>query len=134
MKPRDFLNFFKTKSGKLITFAAVFAVALIIFSVMRKRHTAPEDTISVTPLATKNVGDRPQVVQSVVRPMQAFHPPPAKSQPSSSGLAASTNSSPQPLPVVPVPLGCCGRNRRFGLCFYFSYRTIISTTSISRVG
>jgi hypothetical protein len=101
MKPRDFLNFFKTKSGKLITFAAVFAVALIIFSVMRKRHTAPEDTISVTPLATKNVGDRPQVVQSVVRPMQAFHPPPAKSQPSSSGLAASTNSSPQPLPVVP---------------------------------
>ena len=25
MKPRDFLNFFKTKSGKLITFAALFA-------------------------------------------------------------------------------------------------------------
>jgi hypothetical protein len=35
----------------------------------------------------------------------------------------------RPLPVAPVPIGYCGRNRRFGLCFYFSYRTIITTTS-----
>jgi hypothetical protein len=104
MKPRDFLNFFKTGSGKLITFAAVFAVALILFSVMRKRHTAPEDTIPVTPLATNSVGGKPQVVQSVVRPMQAFHPPSPKPQPapsSPSGLSGFTNASPQPLPVVP---------------------------------
>jgi hypothetical protein len=104
MKPRDFLNFFKTGSGKLITFAAVFAVALILFSVMRKRHTAPEDTIPVTPLATNSVGGKPQVVQSVVRPMQAFHPPSPKPQPaqsSPSGLSTFTNASPQPLPVVP---------------------------------
>ena len=104
MKPRDFLNFFKTGSGKLITFAVVFAVALILFSVMRKRHTAPEDTIPVTPLATNSVGGKPQVVQSVVRPMQAFHPPSPKPQPaqsSPSGLSGFTNASPQPLPVVP---------------------------------
>jgi hypothetical protein len=104
MKPRDFLNFFKTGSGKLITFAAVFAVALILFSVMRKRHTAPEDTIPVTPLATNSVGGKPQVVQSVVRPMQVFHPPSPKPQPaqsSPSGLSTFTNASPQPLPVVP---------------------------------
>jgi len=104
MKPRDFLNFFKTGSGKLITFAAVFAVALILFSVMRKRHTAPEDTIPVTPLATNSVGGKPQVVQSVVRPIQAFHPPSPKPQPaqsSPSGLSGFTNASPQPLPVVP---------------------------------
>ena len=104
MKPRDFLNFFKTGSGKLITFAAVFAVALILFSVMRKRHTAPEDTIPVTPLATNSVGGKPQVVQSVVRPMQAFHPPSPKPQPaqsSPSGLSTFTNASPQPLPFVP---------------------------------
>ena len=40
MKPRDFLNFFKTKSGRLITFAALFAGGLIIFGVIRKHHTA----------------------------------------------------------------------------------------------
>ena len=81
MKPRDFLNFFKTKSGRLVAFAALFAGGLIIFSVIRKHHTAPEDAIAVTPLATNNVGGKPQVVQSVVRPMQAFHPPPPKSEP-----------------------------------------------------
>ena len=38
MKPRDFLNFFKTRSGKLLAFGALFAAALIIFSVVRKHH------------------------------------------------------------------------------------------------
>ena len=80
MKPRDFLNFFKTKSGKLVAFGALFAAALIIFSVVRKHHTSAEDAVSVTALAT-NVTDKPQVVQSVTRPMQVYYPPPSKSQP-----------------------------------------------------
>ena len=80
MKPRDFLNFFKTKSGKLVAFAALFAAALIIFSVLRKHHPSAEDAVSVTALAT-NATDKPQVVQSVVRPMQAFYPPPPKPEP-----------------------------------------------------
>ena len=79
MKPRDFLNFFKTKSGKLVAFGAVFAAALIIFSVVRKHHTSAEDAVSVTALAT-NATDKPQVVRSVVRPMQAFNPPSPKSE------------------------------------------------------
>ena len=29
MKPRDFLNFFKTKSGKLVLFVAIFGGGLI---------------------------------------------------------------------------------------------------------
>ena len=68
MKPRDFLNFFKTKSGKLVAFAVLFAAALIIFSALRKQHQSPDDAVSVTALAT-NATDKPQVVQSVVRPM-----------------------------------------------------------------
>ena len=106
MKPRDFLNFFKTKSGRLVAFGALFAGGLIIFGVIRKHHTASEDAIAVTPLATNNVGSKPQVVQSVVRPMQAFHPPAAKPEAASSSSttatpSAFTNASPQPLPVVP---------------------------------
>ena len=38
MKPRDFLNFFKTKTGKLVAFIALFAAALTIFSVVRKHN------------------------------------------------------------------------------------------------
>ena len=42
MKPRDFLNFFKTKSGKLVAFGAVMAAGLVIFSALRKHHQ-PDD-------------------------------------------------------------------------------------------
>ena len=109
MKPRDFLNFFKTKSGRLIAFGGLFAAALIIFSVVRKHHQAPEDAASAAPLGTNTVGGKPQVVQSVVRPMTAFHPPAAKPEPASASSTASSatssgfaNASPQPLPVVPA--------------------------------
>jgi len=78
MKPRDFLNFLKTKSGKLVVFGAVFAAGLVIFSVIRKQHPSTDDGIAVTPLGTNAVGDKPQVVQSVTRPMQVFSPPSAK--------------------------------------------------------
>jgi hypothetical protein len=103
MKPRDFLNFFKTKSGRLIAFGALFAVALIIFSVVRKHHQAPEDAGSAAPLGTNTVGGKPQVVQSVVRPMQKFNPQAASAASSpSTPASAFTNALPQPLPVVPA--------------------------------
>ncbi|HEX3719554.1 MAG TPA: TrbI/VirB10 family protein [Verrucomicrobiae bacterium] len=109
MKPRDFLNFFKTKTGKLVIFAALFAGAMTILSVVRKHHAAVNNVVSVTTLAT-NVTDKPQVVQSVTRPMQAYNPPAPKSESttasSSSPLSASPGPSgvtrPSQLPVVPV--------------------------------
>jgi hypothetical protein len=102
MKPRDFLNFFKTKSGKIVVFGALFAGALMILSVVRKHHTSAEDAVRVTTLAT-NVTDKPQVVQSVTRPMQVFSPPPDKSQPviySPSSRPAFQNSSTLPTPAA----------------------------------
>ena len=106
MKPRDFLNFLKTKSGKLVVFGALFAGGLTIFSVIRQHHTPSE--VAATPLATNNVSGKPEVVQTVIRPMQVFNPPPPKSTPppasparSTSSVSVLTNSSPQPLPIVP---------------------------------
>jgi Bacterial conjugation TrbI-like protein len=83
MKPRDFLNFFKTKSGKLVLFVAIFGGGLMIFSVLRGKSRSPED-IAVAPART-NMTDKAQVVQSVELPMQPFRPPTPK---------------PEPLPVV----------------------------------
>ena len=97
MKPRDFLNFFKTRSGKIITFGALFAAGLVVFSVIRKHHTPDEDSMVLAPLGS-NAVTKPQVVQSVVRSMQAFHPP-SSAQPSNSTII---NASPQPLPSVPL--------------------------------
>ena len=88
MKPRDFLNFFKTKTGKLVAFIALFAAALIIFSVLRKHNPSAEDAVSVTALAT-NATDKPQVVQSVTRPMQVYYPPPPKPEPTTLPVIAA---------------------------------------------
>lgn len=85
MKPRDFLNFFKTKSGKLVLFAAIFGGGLVIFGVLRERSHGPDDMALVVKSARTNATDKPQVVQSVELPMQPFHPPAPK---------------PEPLPVV----------------------------------
>jgi hypothetical protein len=98
MKPRDFLNFLKTKSGKLVVFAAIFAAGLVIFGVVRKRHSAADDAVAVVPLGTNAVGDKPQVVQSVTRPMQVFNPP--SPLPSTTTNPASARPSPQPMPNV----------------------------------
>ena len=35
----------------------------------------------------------------------------------------------KPLPVLPVPIGYCERNRRFGLRIFMSYQTITVTPS-----
>jgi hypothetical protein len=108
MKPRDFLNFLKTKSGKLVVFGAVFAAGLVIFSVIRKPQPSADDSTAVAPLGTNAVGGKPEVVQTVVRPMQVFNPPPPKPDlpplyPTASHLPVgfAPGPSPQPLPNVP---------------------------------
>ena len=70
MKPRDFLNFFKTKSGKLVLFAVVFGGGLVLFSVMRDRSRGQDDMDVRVCARSTNATDNPQVVQTIVRPMQ----------------------------------------------------------------
>jgi hypothetical protein len=105
MNPQTFLGFFKTRTGKIIAFAALSAAALTIFSVMRKHHTPAEDNASITPLGTNIMAGKPQVVQSVLRPLQPFHPPAAKPEITTAAKTSPAGSSvtiasPEPLPVV----------------------------------
>ncbi len=79
MKPRDLLNFFKTKSGKLLLFVVVFGGGLLLFSAVRNR-TDSGPKLAVALLGT-NQTDKPQIVQTVERPTQPFHPPPPKPEP-----------------------------------------------------
>ena len=90
MKPRDFLNFFKTKSGKLFAFGAIFATGLIVFSVLRKPHQSGENA-ATTPLST-NATDKPQVVESVTRPFQVYNPPQPKSLPPAQPLQTTNRT------------------------------------------
>ena len=99
MKPRDFLNFFKTKTGKLVVFGALFAAGLIIFSVVRKHTPSAEDAASVTALAT-NATDKPQVVQSVIGPCRFLIRRRPNREPTNSPVVVRRQlfQNPQPLP------------------------------------
>ena len=107
MKPRDFLNFFKTKSGKLVLFVAIFGGGLLVFSVLRGNSGSNDDMdVRVTGSQT-NMTDKPQVVQTVVRPMQPFYPPTPKAEPAQ---MSQTNAAPKapiehrPQDTAPPPL------------------------------
>jgi hypothetical protein len=99
MKPRDFLNFFKTRSGKLVLFAVVFGGGLLLFSALRDKSGS--DEIRVTGLTT-NATDKPQVVQSIERPMLAFRPPPLKTN-APPPLPVKTNEPPKAVVEKPKP-------------------------------
>ena len=102
MKPRDFLNFFKTRSGKFLAFGLLFTAALIIFSTLRKHHAPAGDDVPATPLGTNGVG-KPQVVQTVTRPMQVYYPPATKPESATqSAMTSSAYPKAAPLPNVPA--------------------------------
>lgn len=78
MSPRDFIGFFKTRSGRMIVFGVVFGGGLILFSVFRNRSGQGDEP--VMPRITNQL-DRPQVVQSIERPIALFRPPAPKPEP-----------------------------------------------------
>lgn len=78
MKPRDFLNFFKTKSGKMVLFVAIFGGGLLLFSSLRNKSGNGDEMDVRVSRSQTNLTDKPQVVQTVVRPMQPFYPPAPK--------------------------------------------------------
>ena len=108
MKPRDFLNFFKTKSGKLVLFIVVFGGGLLLFSSLRNKSRNQDDLDVRVTRSLTNLTDKPQVVQTVVRPMQPFYPPPPK--PGPLPLPPPTNTIPKvpvqsrPQEAAPAPL------------------------------
>ena len=82
MKPRDFLNFFKTKSGKLVLFVAIFGGGLLIFSALRdKSGQRGEQDIRVTRLHDERRRTSRRLCKRIERPMQLFRPPPPKPEP-----------------------------------------------------
>jgi hypothetical protein len=92
MTPRNFLNYFKTKSGKLVLFAIIFIAGLLLLSAIRDRARVGSQMEAANAThAANSQTDKPQIVQSVERPMQPFRPPPAKPDPS------NPNQTPPPM-------------------------------------
>ncbi|MBX3732845.1 MAG: TrbI/VirB10 family protein [Verrucomicrobiae bacterium] len=80
MNPTTLIQFFKSKSGKLLLFGLVFGGGLMVFAVLRDKRS--DDDLDLRLESATNRLDRSQVVQTVERPMEVFRPPPPKSEPS----------------------------------------------------
>lgn len=74
MNPRGFLNFFKTKTGRLVLFVAIFGGGMTLFGVFRRR----DEPMRAEPLPVSLTNEAPQTVQTVQRPMEVFRPPAPK--------------------------------------------------------
>ena len=106
MNPNRFLQFFKSKSGRLLLFGLVFGGGLVVFAVLRQEGGDSE--MDLRPPSLTNRLGRSQVVESVERPMEVFRPPAPKPEPPR--LMAPTNlpsasppaaSKPDATPPVP---------------------------------
>jgi len=109
MKPRDFLDFFKTRTGKLILFAIVFGGGLMLFSAFRDMSSVHDG--GVEPMSPTHTNEKPQTVQTVERPMELFRPPQSKPEPppkieneSSRDVTEPPQSVPQTPPAPPISL------------------------------
>lgn len=102
MNPRVFINFFHQPTGKLIGFGLLVAVALALAYGCQKPHPSSKrgGMISQAAAAEK----KPQVVQSFVRNIQPFNPPPAKPEPppSSPTPAKQEEEKRQTLPPISI--------------------------------
>ncbi len=113
MTPRAFFDFFKTKSGKLVLFGLLFGGGLMLFSALRdSARSDPMDPKSLKPART-NQTDKPQVVQTVDRPMELYRPPPPKAEPPPPPsktyeppkvVPETRRPDPPPAPLAPISL------------------------------
>ena len=107
MKPRDFINFFKSKSGNLVVFALLFGGALVLFGVIRDR-SGGQDEMEIRGELSTHQTDSPQVVQTILRPSEPYRPPPPAPEPPPAPKRATSDplnatSSPPPTPPEPQP-------------------------------
>jgi hypothetical protein len=108
MNPRSFLNFFHTKSGKLVLFGCLFGFGLFLYQQTRSRSTAGQESVATTPLDSNT--NKPQVVQTVQRSMEVFRPPAPKPDPKPQSIVTNkpaesvATKAPEPPPPAPIAL------------------------------
>jgi hypothetical protein len=101
MTPRNFLNFFRSRTGALLLFLLLLIIAYIVvngFKVPGVKHPPQESKGPEKP------GLKPQVVEIVNRAMSAFNPPKETLPASKSAPVAETKKSGNPSALPPISL------------------------------
>jgi hypothetical protein len=109
MTPREFFDAFRTRSGKFVLFGLVFGGGLLLFSALRDDNNGSIKAGFFK--SGTNQTDKPQVVQTVERPMDLFRPPQSKPEPPvrlrktpEPARVASPPPKPEPPPALPAPI------------------------------
>ena len=99
MNPRTLLNFLRSKSGKLVLFGLIFSGALVVFGSFRSQRVSQQPvTMKLTDLDLAT--NKSQTVESITKPMQAFHPPQPKPEPAPRPVADKVVAAPAPAPRI----------------------------------
>src|SRR5688500_4108061 len=109
MTPREFLGFFRTRTGKLVVFGLVFGGGMMLLSALRQdENNSMKARFGMS--ASKET-DKPQVVQSVERDMETCRPPQPKPEAaarpprvSEPAKIFSPAPKPEPPPTPPAPI------------------------------
>lgn len=97
MNPRNFFDYFKTPSGRLLVFAAVFGGGLALYGLLRHRTKTVD--AGVIPARTNRA---PGAVQVVQRPLELFRPQQGQQQERGTSTVPRAVVVTKPDPVLPV--------------------------------
>ncbi len=106
MNPRSFLNFLRSRTGKLLVFALLFALVMVLVVRARWSSLQSEDGGFI---GRRALTGGPQMIETVQRAMEIFRPPPPKverpPQTAQTNLgAAQPQVAPKPLSPLPISL------------------------------
>lgn len=113
MTPRAFIEFFGTRTGKLVLFASVVSFGLFLYFHKGEKggqtSVSPEaTTMEMAPAEATN--NRPQVVETIQRRFETFRPPPPKPEPPPAvearvAVEVATPAPPEAPAPPPLPIG-----------------------------
>ncbi len=97
MNPRNAINFFRTPTGAFAGFCILMVIALVVAHHFQKPNQKSLSLVSTASAATK-----PQLVESVQKDMQPYHPP--KPQPTVIASTDTANHDEQKPSLPPISL------------------------------
>jgi hypothetical protein len=100
VNPREFLGFFKTRTGKLLSFVALSVAAALVFTNFCGQPDSAGANLSSPSSVMTNRLKPSQIVHTVERPMEVYRPP--VSPPETPGVVVQTNEV--LARILPIPV------------------------------
>jgi len=108
MTPRDFIQFFRTRTGAFLLFLILIAIGYILVNGFKAPNFREPEKSGNTGVAKKPA--KAQLMETVMRAMAAFHPPQASPTPSPPAPAPKIVQPEKPKSLPPISLYAAPQN------------------------